>query len=84
MTPVAAIHKEHEQKLYWNLYGIIPPMKPPRFSESSKRKVHSRRDTPPLDRRSIHHFPSFVRGPLGNLLYDIFIHLLKGFNQVRG
>ncbi|CAG2217067.1 unnamed protein product [Mytilus edulis] len=69
-----------ENKVYWN----IPPMKPPRFSESPRRKVHSRRDTPPLDRGSIHHFPSFVRGPLGNLFYDLFIHLLKGFNQVRG
>ena len=84
MAPVAASHKEHENKLYWDLYGSIPPMKPPGFSESPRRKVPSRRDTAPLDRGSIHHFPSFVRGPLGNLFYDLFVHILKGFNQFRG
>ncbi|CAG2222664.1 unnamed protein product [Mytilus edulis] len=42
MAPVAASHKEHENKLYWNLYGSIPPIKPPRFSESPRRKVLGR------------------------------------------
>ncbi|CAG2193818.1 unnamed protein product [Mytilus edulis] len=44
MTPVAASHKEHENKLYWNLYGSIPPMKPPRFRAGDKVRITKKKD----------------------------------------
>ncbi|CAG2206627.1 unnamed protein product [Mytilus edulis] len=54
------------------------------YSSKIQKPFIANRITPPLDRGSIHHFPSFVRGPPGNLFYDLFIYLLKGFNQVLG
>ena len=39
MTPTAASLKEHEAKVFWNLYGDLPPMQKPRFSVGDKVRI---------------------------------------------
>ena len=39
MTPVAASQKDNEAKVFWNLYGDLPPMQPPRFKVGDKVRI---------------------------------------------
>lgn len=39
MTPTAASQKENETKVFWNLYGDLPPMQPPRFKVGDKVRI---------------------------------------------
>ena len=45
MTPTSASLKEHENKVYWNLYGSIPPMQPPRFRVGDKVRITKKKGT---------------------------------------
>ena len=39
MTPTDASLKKHEDKVYWNLYGDLPPMQAPRFRAGEKVRI---------------------------------------------
>ena len=39
MTPVDASLKKHEAKVYWNLYGDLPPMQAPKFRIGEKVRI---------------------------------------------
>lgn len=50
MTPIAASQKEHESKVYWNVYGNLLPLKPAKFKVGdkvriTKKKAFLKRDT---------------------------------------
>ena len=39
MTPTAASQKENEAKVFWNLYGDLPPMQPHRFKVGDQVRI---------------------------------------------
>ena len=39
MTPTAASQKEHEAKVFWNLYGDLPPMQPQQFKVGDQVRI---------------------------------------------
>ena len=45
MTPTASSQKKHETKVYWNLYGDIPPMQSPRFRVGDKLPITQKKGT---------------------------------------
>ena len=45
MTPTAASRKEHEAKVFWNLYGDLPPMQRPRFRVGDKVRITKKKST---------------------------------------
>ena len=45
MTPTAASQKENEVKVFWNLYGDLPPMQPPRFKVGDKVRIIKKKGT---------------------------------------
>ena len=45
MTPITSSQKDHEAKVYWNLYGDHPPMQLPRFSVGDKVRITKKKVT---------------------------------------
>ena len=75
MAPVAVNHKEHEKQF---ILEPFPPIKPPRISEEERyfgEGIHPRWTEEVFT-------ISLVLSYVQLTFYDLFIHLLKGFNKV--